>query len=189
MLIPICAYLVGAIPSGFLVARLNGIRDIRQHGSGNIGATNIARVLGLKFFFLVLFLDASKAYGFLYLVAPHVTNYEMLLLAAGLLLVGNGSSIFLRGQGGKGVATGVGVLLALYPLVVAVLFSVWLATLLVTRTVGLASIVAMVFLPFYTWYVAYDTYFVVLTLFISVWGLWLHRRNIQKVFVNYWCVG
>src|ERR1700730_10712106 len=100
----IIAYLVGAIPTGYIIAKLKGISDIRQHGSGNIGATNISRVLGKHYFFLIFFLDAGKAYLFLQLIKPYF-DFSYLCFFAGILLFGNGYSIFLRGTGGKGGAT------------------------------------------------------------------------------------
>src|SRR5690348_15473304 len=98
------AYLVGAIPTGYLIAKLKGITDIRQHGSGNIGATNVSRILGKHYFFLIFFLDAGKAYLFIHALKAHF-SFNYLCIFASIVLVGNGYSIFLRGSGGKGVAT------------------------------------------------------------------------------------
>lgn len=96
------AYIVGSIPSGYLIARYNGFQDIRQFGSGNIGATNIARALGLHFFFIVLFLDAIKAYGYLQLCGLMGVDGFQLLLCAFALLIGNSYSFFLNGSVGGG---------------------------------------------------------------------------------------
>ena len=97
------AYLIGAIPTGYLIARLKGVRDIRQHGSGNIGATNVSRLLGIHYFFIIFFLDAGKAFLFMNTIKPYFP-IDYLYFFAGILLLGNTCSLFLRFRGGKGVA-------------------------------------------------------------------------------------
>src|SRR5271156_4362785 len=88
------AYLVGSFPTGYLVAKWAGIADIRNHGSGNIGATNVARKLGIHFFFIVFFIDALKAYSYLKYVqsTTHCARYHYLIAVA--LLLGNICSLF-----------------------------------------------------------------------------------------------
>ena len=178
----ICAYVVGSFPVGYIIARLKGIKNIRAHGSGNIGATNVARVLGKQYFALTMLIDAGKAYLFLYLThtAVHGT-YQVYLLAA-TLLVANGWSLFLRGSGGKGVSTAVGLLLYLSPVVVPLLFAVWLIIFCITRTVGVSSALAVLFLPLHSF--AYTscmshTYF---SLFVSCWIVFRHTTNIRNYF-------
>lgn len=177
------AYFVGSIPTGFLVARLSGVSDIRQHGSGNIGATNVARVLGKKFFALILLLDAGKAYGYLMLLASFGASKELLCFAALALLLGNSASVFLRFSGGKGVATTVGCLLFLSPLSVLVALSVWLIVLGLTRIVGIASVAAalgVVGLGIVIVYKQNDP--VALTsIVMALWVVLLHRKNINAL--------
>ncbi len=174
------AYLIGSIPTGFLLARAKGINDIRKHGSGNIGATNVARILGKKYFFLIFFLDASKA--FFYLMVLHIlaVNYITILLAAAALLLGNAFSIFLRLRGGKGISTSVGILLALKPILAVLLFGIWFLVLMISRTVGTASIVALILLPILSWCPC-NTQLFFLILFMSALCLFLHRDNIKKL--------
>jgi glycerol-3-phosphate acyltransferase PlsY len=109
----IISYLRGAIPTGFLVARRCGIADIRQHGSGNIGATNVARVLGARFFCLIFFLDAGKAFFNIKLLHYLAYDSMTIYIAAIVHLIANGYSPFLNWTGGKGVATLFGLLCAL----------------------------------------------------------------------------
>jgi acyl phosphate:glycerol-3-phosphate acyltransferase len=187
----IIAYLVGAIPTGYIIAKLKGISDIRQHGSGNIGATNVSRVLGTHYFFLIFFLDAGKAYLFMQALKPYF-DYSHLCLFAGILLVCNGCSIFLRGSGGKGVATLVGLLLALNSTIAFRLFIIWSLQLLMTKTVGIASVGTIGWLPFFSYklllspsYNSYNMYnpsFFLFSLFATVWIIYTHRSNIMA----YW---
>lgn len=180
------AYSVGSIPSGFLIARLCGVADIRQHGSGNIGATNVARVLGKKFFCLVLLLDAGKAYGYVALLSVLGVSYNLVCLAALGLLLGNSASLFLRFSGGKGVATTVGALAFLAPLQVIVALIVWLLVLATVRIVGVASIAAalsVVVFALYSWHVTHSGCALV-GLIMALWIVALHRKNIQAYIKN-----
>ena len=152
-LIPVLvgAYLVGAIPFGLLLGRaLRGV-DIRQHGSRNIGATNAYRVLGPGIGLAVFALDFAKGFGPAALgarLAPAGwTPSTVALLAGGAAIVGHVFPAYLTFRGGKGVATSAGVLLAVAPVPTAIAAGVWGATLVATRYVSLASILAAVALP------------------------------------------
>jgi glycerol-3-phosphate acyltransferase PlsY len=177
------AYLVGSVPTGFIVARLAGVPDIRQHGSGNIGATNVARILGKKFFCFVLFLDAGKAYGYLALIASLGVSEELLCLSALALLLGNSASIFLRFSGGKGVATTVGCLLFLAPSIVLVALCVWFVVLGLMRVVGFASVAAalgVIVMGIVMLYEQNDP--VALTsIVMAIWVVLLHRKNVNAL--------
>lgn len=171
------SYLVGAIPVGYIIARLKGIADIRKHGSGNIGATNVSRVLGLSYFFLIFFIDAGKAFVCIYYMAPYCST-DCLYLCAAVLLFGNGCSIFLRGSGGKGVATLFGLLAALHSSVVMPLLAAWLILLAATQTVGIASVGAVACLPIYA-FIFFDQSFAFFCLYAACWIIWTHRTNIR----------
>jgi len=153
----VASYFIGALPFGYLTAQVVKGIDIRQHGSGNIGATNVGRVLGWPFFVLVFALDFLKGAGTALL--PLVLNQEVsgnggggLRLAdwqvlCGLAaLLGHMFPIYLGFRGGKGVATGAGVVTVVTPLAAAVAFLCWLVTLLLTRFVSLSSIMAALML-------------------------------------------
>lgn len=174
------AYLIGSIPSGYLIARFYGIEDIRSHGSGNIGATNVARILGAKFFFIVFSADFFKAFCFITLMQSLCYAQISVMLAGLALIFGNGASIFLQFRGGKAVATSCGVLSAINPLLVIAVFIPWLLGLWVTKRVGIASGIAYCVLPLFA-SCAHNAFLLVpCTLLISLWGIFLHRSNIRQ---------
>jgi glycerol-3-phosphate acyltransferase PlsY len=180
----VLGYIIGSIPSGYLLARWHGVDDIRNYGSGNIGATNVARILGIKYFFIVFCLDFFKAYLFLKLLIYFNCNDLLLCLAAGVLLIGNAASIFLNFHGGKGMATGFGISLALYPSLLLIAFFVWLLAFSMVRVVGIASIITLITLPFITWYYSFSFYFVLLIYFKAAFGLYKHRNNLLAYLVR-----
>jgi acyl phosphate:glycerol-3-phosphate acyltransferase len=174
-------YFVGSIPSGAWIARYYGISDITQHGSGNIGATNVSRMLGKPFFFLVLALDALKAFLYVYFVHYYIHADYMLYATALAVILGNSYSLFLNGKGGKGIATGLGILLYIVPTLVGMLFFVWLLVAYATRTVGIASIIVLLTMPFFV--AVYDPYnysLIVFIMLLALWSLYRHTSNIRK---------
>jgi glycerol-3-phosphate acyltransferase PlsY len=180
IIIGLLAYLIGAIPVGYLIAQLKGISDIRAHGSGNIGATNVSRFLGIHYFFLIFFLDAGKAFLFLHTIKPYFpANY--LYIFAALLLFGNGYSVFLRGSGGKGGATLCGLIAALNMYITGLFLCIWIILLTITPTVGIASIITAILFPIFI-YTFYDTQFFLFSLFAALWIIKTHRSNIR----TYW---
>jgi glycerol-3-phosphate acyltransferase PlsY len=133
------AFLAGAIPFGVLLARRRGV-DIREHGSGNIGATNVARVLGARDGAIVLVLDALKgALPTTAALAAHATAWTTVLVGFAAIL-GHCFSPFLGGRGGKGVATAFGVFLVLAPALAALAVGVFLVVLRITRVPALGSL-------------------------------------------------
>jgi len=154
-----CAYLVGSIPFGYLVARAKGI-DIRAHGSGNIGATNVGRVLGKRLGRMVFFLDFAKgalpvaiagyALGMIPATSTDTGAHAAWACVALATILGHVFPIYLRFKGGKGVATTFGALLALWPFVTipcAIAMIAWVITLKLTRYVSVASCIAAIALP------------------------------------------
>lgn len=151
LFVAVAAYLVGAIPFGYLVAKAARGIDIREHGSKNIGATNVGRVMGLKWFFVVFLLDFLKAaipvsllaYGYLPALVPEGWPASGIAALAGLsILLGNMFPIYLNFRGGKGAATGTGVMLPLAPIPLLAALVVFLVTFLISRYVSLGSILA-----------------------------------------------
>jgi len=177
----IIAYLIGAIPTGYIISRLKGISDIRKYGSGNIGATNVSRVLGMHYFFLIFFLDAGKSFLFIRAVTPYYTT-DCLYFFATLVLIGNGYSIFLRGSGGKGVATLCGLFAALNASITAAMLIIWVLLLALTRTVGIASVGAVVCLPGLAYKTLEPISCFLFSLFAMCWIIYAHRSNIYA----YW---
>ena len=184
------AYVAGATPFGYLVAKWKGI-DIREHGSGNIGATNVIRVLGKKIGIPVFAMDMLK--GLLPVVAArlwctwttHEPTWPMLLAALGSVL-GHNFTFWLGFKGGKGVATSAGAILALLPAALGVAVVVWLIFFFSTRYVAVASIAAGLSLPLTVLAQRALTGSPALPLlgFATVIGLlavWRHRSNIQRL--------
>lgn len=138
----IIAYLLGSIPFGLLIGKAKGI-DVRKAGSGNIGATNVGRIAGTPWFIAVLLLDAAKAAFPVLLMRWLGFDSPLLQLAAGLCAVfGHTWSVYLRGKGGRGVASALGVLIALTPTIALIGFASWGLVVALTRYISLASMLA-----------------------------------------------
>lgn len=190
-LLPVAAYLYGSVPYGFLAAKLLKGVDIRETGSGNIGATNAARVLGFKFFPLIFLLDVSKgllpvlaAKG---LVPPASFDPAPLVIITGVAaILGHVFPVYLGFKGGKAVATSTGVFVALAWMPVVLAAAIWAVVFALWRYVSLASICAALALP-----VAVVLTFpgalgsgILLTSVAAVGGLfvvYLHRGNIRRL--------
>ena len=149
VLLVLGAYLLGAAPFGYLVARVAGKIDIRTKGSGNIGATNVGRVLGRKWGILVFVLDVVKGFApaFSALILHNLsygrTNLPLPVVLAGLAaIVGHNWPVYLKFRGGKGVATSCGVFGALFPLGLAIALGVWILAAAATRYVSVGSMLA-----------------------------------------------
>ncbi|MFY9139450.1 MAG: glycerol-3-phosphate 1-O-acyltransferase PlsY [Thermacetogeniaceae bacterium] len=146
VLVLLISYLIGSIPCGYLIGRKHKV-DLRRHGSGNIGATNAFRILGPEVGLLVLLCDVAK--GLLPVLIANNLFGPFYGVGAGLaVMAGHSWSVFLRFQGGRGVATGAGVLIALMPGVVLIAFVIWIVVVLFTGYVSLGSILASVAVPF-----------------------------------------
>lgn len=181
VLMLVAAYLIGAIPCGLVLARLMGLGDIRQAGSGNIGATNVYRVGGRGLGVATLVLDALK--GLLPVLAamqlfPDSPWKQSLVAAAAFL--GHCYPVYLGFKGGKGVATGLGIYLMLSPLAVLIALGVFAGVLWKWRYVSLASICAAGIIPLLVAFERSLPLFLV-TLFISGMVIWRHRGNIERL--------
>ena len=184
------AYLVGAIPFGYLVARSRGV-DIFKTGSGNLGATNVGRVLGKKLGILVFLLDAAK--GALPVAAALSLRAEMPQdFAPGWLEVGSGLAAFLGHlypvffgfEGGKGVATSLGVILGLSPWVALAALATWLFMALVVRISSLSALTAAVLAPVYGWWFGLPRVYQGALWFVVVLLIWRHRSNIHNLLAS-----
>jgi acyl-phosphate glycerol 3-phosphate acyltransferase len=149
MLLPVIlvllAYLIGSIPFGFIVARARGV-DITKAGSGNIGATNVGRVLGRKYGILVFALDVLKGAVPTALMSAFSSEGSWSVATGLAAILGHLFPVYLRFRGGKGVATGFGVVAVLLPIPAAIAFLVWLLVVATTRYVSLASVIAAIVL-------------------------------------------
>lgn len=185
----ILAYCIGALPTGYLFAKYKGIDDIRKHGSGNIGATNIARTLGFRFFFIIFFLDLSKAFCISCVVGIYFNDIVMNYITAFALLLGNSFSIFLNFTGGKGIATALGIALYLFPSILPILLFFWISFFTVTKTVGIACCATVLLLPSILLFFSYDFSLVIFSFFISTFILGRHWVNIRLFFHTFFDKG
>lgn len=177
-------YLLGAVPIGYLVARAHGV-DILKVGSGNPGATNVKRVVGKRagnLVFLLDFLKGALATGWPLLLLLE-GNRDLIAAIAGLCaaILGHSFSVFLKGRGGKGVATTMGGLLVLMPLVVVIGLLVWLAAFFSSRYVSLASILFALSLPLSNYLVGNPPILTYLSLALAALIIVRHRSNIQRL--------
>ena len=177
----LAAYLIGAIPIGFLVARAAAGTDLRRSGSGNIGATNVLRTLGKGPAVLTLVGDIVK--GYLAVSSARAIGTEPWAAAAGAVaaLVGNCWPLFLGFRGGKGVATGLGAFLALIPWAVAPAAVLWLGVTSVSRYVSLASMVGCLSLPVGAALLGYPRHSVIAASIAALIIMWRHRENIVRL--------
>ena len=180
------AFLLGSIPTGYLVARAKGV-DIRQHGSGNIGATNVFRTLGKPLGVLVFFLDALKGFAAVWLAMRYGGGSAWPgILAAVAAIAGHNYTPWLGFTGGKGIATSAGVLVALMPWAVLAIAVVWFAVFFATRYVSLASICAAAALPVAVgglWFYGCGGNAPLLgfSALIAALAIWRHRSNIERL--------
>ncbi len=193
LVISALAYLSGSFPSGYIAGKIAGV-DVRQHGSGNIGATNVMRVLGKKWGYSVFFLDAFKGFVAVRLALalaarhPEAANYLefFAILAAAMCVVGHSFPVWLAFKGGKGVATSAGSIFGITPPAAITIFLVWVILFLITRYVSLASIIAALALPITIAVLIHFnmTHGVVLLYFSLVMTalvVWRHRSNIVRL--------
>lgn len=187
LLLLVAAYFLGSIPFGLLLARLFGGQDVRQAGSGNIGAANVARVAGLLPGILTLLLDAAKG-AFAVWLAGHFTSHSAttMMLAGIAALLGHCYSLWLEFKGGKGVATALGVFGALCGVAALSAFVVFLLILGVWRYVSLSSILAAAAMPvliYFLWAPHQSPPLTVMfgTLFASSLVIFKHRANLRRL--------
>jgi acyl phosphate:glycerol-3-phosphate acyltransferase len=187
------SYLLGSIPFGYLAGRLAGI-DIRKTGSGNVGATNVVRVLGKRYGYPVFALDVLKGFGAVkisMLLAPgrppEWNSPEIFgIFAAIFSVLGHLYPPWLKFKGGKGVATSAGALLALTPLATIIAAAIWVVVFWATRYVSLASVVAAIALPFVVILVRSNEQNTVRPLFyssacVATIVVWRHRSNLSRL--------
>ena len=180
----LASYFLGAVPTSYLAARLFRGIDLREHGSRNLGATNLYRVLGWRYAVPVGLLDAAKGLVPVLVFAPRVSSSELFALICGLVaVVGHVFSVFVGFKGGKGVATAAGVMLGLTPGALGVAVLVWVALVYLTGYVSVGSIAAAAIFPLAVYLLEPPDRPAMLWLDIAVAVaiVWLHRANIQRL--------
>lgn len=174
------AYLLGSVPTGYILGSLAGV-DVRKAGSGNVGATNVARVVGKRHGIFTLAADMAKGF------VPVIIALNLGLTPTATALVGIAAfvghlyPVFLRFQGGKGVATALGVFLGLAPWATLILMAIFVLVLLATRVVSLSSMVAAGCAPIVFWLFFHSPLLTGMSLFIALMIVLRHRGNIQRL--------
>ena len=181
------AYVAGSFPSGLVIGKAFFHKDPRDYGSHNTGATNSYRVFGVVGGLMVLILDAGKGMLGVYLGqqagAMMVPEYQiyMMILGGLLALVGHSCSLFLHFKGGKGVATGLGIILFLAPWETLIVFAVWAVIVALTRIVSLGSIVAAVLVPITMYFFAEPMPVTLFGLLAAILVVVRHKDNIIRL--------
>ncbi len=178
----LAAYVIGAIPVGYLIARAFGVVDVRSHGSGNIGAANVLRTAGRWPGLLTLGGDVAK--GYLAVVVGSALGgggSAAAAVAAVAAIVGNCWSVYLRFRGGKGVATGLGAFLGVAPWATAPAALVWLGTAITFRYVSLASLMAALCVPIGALLLGYPRESVAACVVAAVIIGYRHRDNVERL--------
>ena len=197
LIIVVSSYLLGSIPFGYLLVRIFRGEDVRQTGSGNIGATNVARTGSKGLAIATLLLDALKGYvavAHVFFFARHHANqflnsgptlvYTLAALAGFCAIVGHMYPVWLRFKGGKGVATAVGAFLGIAPTGILVVLALFVAIVVVTRYVSLGSIVAAAAFPFAAWWLNPSTRSIAVLGLLSASSLLIiirHKDNIRRL--------
>jgi glycerol-3-phosphate acyltransferase PlsY len=180
----VASYLLGAIPTSHIVSRTIARIDLRQHGSGNLGATNLYRVLGWKYAVPVALFDIAKGAVPVLLFAPQASRSQLFAVACGVAaILGHVFSVFVGFKGGKGVATAAGVMLGLTPVALGVAALVWVVVVRVTGYVSLASIAAAAVLPVAVYLLEQPNTpeLLWIDVLVAAGVIVLHRRNIQRL--------
>ncbi len=181
IIITILGYVIGSIPNGLLIGKnLYGI-DLREFGSKNIGATNAFRTLGLYPSLWIFLTDAAKGVVAVYLASVLADTPIALLLAGIAAIAGHNWSIFLRFTGGRGVATGLGVIAVLVPKVTLLIFLVWAVIVYTTRYVSLASIVAAILVPIGMWFMGERLEYLYFGIIAALFVVGRHKPNIERL--------
>ncbi len=175
------AYLLGSVPFGYILGKLFNVADIRRHGSGNIGATNVLRLLGWRAALPVLLLDAGKGTVAVLLARALGCEPAFVLAAALAVLVGHCFPIFLKFKGGKGAATGIGLLIPLsgYVCVSAVLLAV--AVIALTRYVSLGSILGALSVPLLFFIYGFEPLYIIFGAAMALLVIARHHENIKRL--------
>lgn len=181
----VVAYLTGSIPTGYIIVKVFTGQDIRTIGSGSTGATNVKRVMGKKWFFIVMILDALKGAIPVLLVSLlpflHSNSGITAVIAAAFVLIGHSKSVFLGFTGGKSVASGVGTILALCWQVGLCIAVIWGIITYISRYVSLGSIIALALSPLLMFFFKQPIAYVVYCVIGAIYVIYLHRENIKRL--------
>lgn len=179
------AYLIGSIPTGYIIVKLFTGQDIRTIGSGSTGATNVKRVMGKKWFFTVMLLDAFKGALPVILAKIFATAFVSIglipVICAIAVILGHSKSIFLGFTGGKSVASGVGTILALNWYVGIAIAAIWAIVTYISRYVSLGSIIALSLSPIFMYLCKEPIAYILYCVLGAIYIVYLHRENILRL--------
>ncbi len=173
------SYLLGAIPFGYLLSRFRYHIDIRKKGSGNIGATNVVRVIGVLPGFIVLILDAFK--GYLSIKITQLYGPQYIYISGLMAIIGHCWPVYLKFKGGKGVATTIGVLLGLNLVYLVYVIIIFLLVFIITRIVSISSLISAVGLPLIVYFKHHDLRTVYMLSIYSIIIIYRHKPNILRL--------
>lgn len=181
----IISYLIGSIPTGYIIVKLFTGQDIRETGSGSTGATNVKRIMGKTWFFITMLLDVFKGALPVVLAAKFATEFTDIgllpVVAAVAVILGHSRSIFLKFTGGKSVASGVGTILALNWQVGLIIAVIWAAVTWISKYVSLGSIIALAFAPFLMFFFHEPIAYICYCGLGAIYIIYLHRTNISRL--------
>ena len=182
----IIAYLIGSIPTGYIIVKAKTGDDIRKIGSGSTGATNVKRVLGKKWFFIVMLLDAIKGALPVILgkIAANYANDSIGIIAvfcAIFVIIGHSKPVFLQFKGGKSVASGVGTILALNFFVGISIAIIWSIITYISKYVSLGSIIALIASPILMYLFKNPPCYTIYCASAAIYIVYLHRENIKRL--------
>lgn len=184
IIVALFAYLIGSIPTGYIIVKAKTGKDIRTIGSGSTGATNVKRVLGKKWFFTVMILDAIKG-----MIPVLLTKYLILgdsigllaVIAAVTVIIGHSKPVFLKFKGGKSVASGIGTIYALNFIAGIILTVIWCIITYFTKYVSVGSIVAILTAPFIMYFLDSPVAYTIYCALAAIYIIYLHRENIKRL--------
>ena len=183
-------YLIGSVPFGLVLTKMSGLGDIRNIGSGNIGATNVLRTGNKKIAFLTLILDGSKGALALFLLTFILTNtsilslynYELIMSVVAISsILGHCFPIWLNFKGGKGVATGFGTILFLNLIVGIIALIIWVLIAKLFKISSMSALISYFLIPFLMVFNSAENYFIITSIFISLICWFQHRENIKRL--------
>lgn len=183
-------YLIGSVPFGLVLTKMSGLGDIRNIGSGNIGATNVLRTGNKKIAFLTLILDGSKGALALFLLTSILTNtsilslynYELIMSVVAISsILGHCFPIWLNFKGGKGVATGFGTILFLNLIVGIIALVIWVLIAKLFKISSMSALISYFLIPFLMIFNTVENYFIIASIFISSICWFQHRENIKRL--------
>lgn len=181
----VISYIIGSIPTGYLIVKAKTGEDIRTIGSGSTGATNVKRVLGKKWFFTVMLLDAFKGALPVILAKLFCTAGSSMglapVIASVAVIIGHSKSIFLQFKGGKSVASGVGTILALNWIAGLCIALIWGTITYISRYVSLGSIIALSLSPFIMYFLKAPIAYICYCIIGAIYIVYLHRENIKRL--------